>query len=440
MKQINVLTTTLMFFGLLFSTVNIRAINYIISFSGSIASNSLDSVIVQNLTRSTFVVLPAGYALNLKDVTSIEYTETVHKVISIIPNPVLEKSVITFFAKQAGNTQINITGLDGRIIKGLNCNLSEGNNSFQISLEKGAYILKVNGNGYSYSSKILSCSGIGIKPMLSFICNEDIENTKLYKSKNTGIIPMTYLSGDQLLYKGYSGNLSTIVTDKPTNDKTINFEFLECKDADGNYYPIVKIGTQIWMAENLKTTSYRNGDSIGTTYPSNKNIWGETYSKYQWAYNGDENNADKYGRLYTYSAIADSRKIAPTGWHIPLQSECIILQKYLIANGYNFDGTTTENKIAKSLASATDWETFTTTGSIGNNLTLNNSSGFKALPGGIRGKDGSYAVIGTYGYWWIGSTEYYGSAGCLVLRYNNVDLYWASYSTNNGFSVRCIKD
>lgn len=251
---------------------------------------------------------------------------------------------------------------------------------------------------------------------------------------------MTYFSGDELLYKGYSGNFSTIVTDIPTNDKTINFEFVECKDADGNYYPIVKIGTQIWMAENLKTTSYRNGDSIGTTYPSNKNIWGETSSKYQWAYNGDKNIADKFGRLYTYYTTVDSRKIAPTGWHIPLEYECIILQKYLIANGYNFDGTTTGNKIAKSLAADTDWETFTVEGSIGNNLKLNNSTGFKALPGGVHGKDGTSTGIGTYGYWWIGSTEYYGSAGCFILRYNNVDLYWYAYSTNNGFSVRCIKD
>ncbi len=120
------------------------------------------------------------------------------------------------------------------------------------------------------------------------------------------------------------------------------------------------------MAENLKTTKYRNGDEIGTT--TNTSILNYVTSKFQWTYNGDENNAAKYGRLYTLYTVADTRNIAPEGWHITSNAEWTTLENFLIANGYNYDSTP-YNRIAKALTSTTDWSTFTGLGTIGNDLT-----------------------------------------------------------------------
>ncbi len=281
--------------------------------------------------------------------------------------------------KKAGLTQINVTGLDGKILTGISCNLHEGKNSFQISLSNGAYFLRVSGNGFSYTSKVLSFSGYKSKPMLSFIGNEIKTHSNAQKSKNSNVILMTYYTGNQLLYKGYSGNNTTIVTDKPTESKTTDFKFMDCTDADGNHYEVIHIGTQTWMAQNLRTTKYRNNESIGTTTGA---INDYVTSKYQWVYNDNESNAVKFGRLYTWYAATDSRNIAPAGWHISTDAEWRTLQYYLVDNGYNYDGSTTSgNKIAKALAATTDWITDTGPGSIGNDLTKNNSSGFSALPG-----------------------------------------------------------
>src|SRR5262245_32163336 len=100
-------------------------------------------------------------------------------------------------------------------------------------------------------------------------------------------------------------------------------------DIDGNVYHTVNIGTQVWMLENLKTTKYRNGDLIETTTPATLDITSESTPKYQWAYNGEENNAATYGRLYTWYAATESRNVCPSGWHVPSDVEWTTLSNFL---------------------------------------------------------------------------------------------------------------
>lgn len=214
-------------------------------------------------------------------------------------------------------------------------------------------------------------------------------------------------------------------------------------DIDGNVYHTVTIGTQTWMVENLKTTRYRNGDAIGTTTPADRDITIETEQKYQWAaYYGDENKVAKYGRLYTWYAATDTRNIAPAGWHVPTDADWRTLENYLIANGYNYDGTTTGNKIAKSLAAITDWYTSTIVGAIGNDLTKNNKSGFTALPCGYRSNTGAFIWTrwGFYGSWWSSSDSWdnYKMHGYGLL-YKDSNLSVALALPYQGFSVRCVK-
>jgi uncharacterized protein (TIGR02145 family) len=204
-----------------------------------------------------------------------------------------------------------------------------------------------------------------------------------------------------------------------TKEEAIN------KDIDGNIYTTVKIGTQTWMKENLKTTKYRNGDPIGTTTPATLNISAETAPKYQWAYAGNESNVATYGRLYTWYAATDSRNICPTGWHLPTDSEWTTLTTFL-GGGNDVGGKLKET-------GTTHW--------LSPNAGATNSSGFTALPGGHRNDDWTFSTLGDSGTWWS-STEYNSD-----YPWNRgMNCYFSDLYRDNrgskacGFSVRCVRD
>jgi uncharacterized protein (TIGR02145 family) len=145
-------------------------------------------------------------------------------------------------------------------------------------------------------------------------------------------------------------------------------------DIDGNVYKTIKVGTQTWIKENLKTTKY----SDGTAIPNVKDnaVWTQLYTgAYCWYNNDAATNKVVYGALYNWYAVSATsnggKNVCPTGWHVPSDAEWTALENYLIANDYNYDGTTngdrsTNNKIAKSLAATIKWNSFNRIGIIGN--------------------------------------------------------------------------
>ena len=152
-------------------------------------------------------------------------------------------------------------------------------------------------------------------------------------------------------------------------------------DVEGNAFHFVKIGKQIWMKENLKTTKFSNGDLIGTTNPPTFDISEESNPKYQWAYDGNEDNVAAYGRLYTWYAITDSRNICPAGWHLPTNAEWDTLSFYL--EGENVAGGKLKeigNKHWKS-----------------QNFGATDEVGFTALPGGGHDSNGKFSHLGDRG-------------------------------------------
>jgi len=213
-------------------------------------------------------------------------------------------------------------------------------------------------------------------------------------------------------------------------------------DMEGNVYRTVTIGTQVWMAENLKTTKYSNGDSIETTTPTSLDISQQDSPKYQWPYDGNESNVATYGKLYSWYSITDSRNICPSGWHVATNADWGTLIDYLIANGYNFDGKKAENNIGKAMAAKTNWVSSTTEGTVGNTdyPTKRNKSGFSGLPGGYRGPFGTFTAIGYSAFWW--SSDEYDSdeAGVYGLGNDGRGLGVGTFGKHWGASVRCVKD
>ncbi len=208
-------------------------------------------------------------------------------------------------------------------------------------------------------------------------------------------------------------------------------------DQDGNVYKTINIGTQTWMAENLKTTKYRDGSAISNI--TGNAAWAtQTEGAYCW-YNNNIANKATYGALYNYYTIVDSRNLCPAGWHVPSDAEWTTLTDYLINNGYsNWLGG---SAIAKSLAATSGWTIDGTAGNIGNDQASNNSSGFTALPGGYRSNDyGNYQFIEGFGYWWSATGSSASSALYRGLQFSYSEILLGDGSKKFGFSVVCLKN
>ena len=414
----------LLSFGLFFTSPEVNALNYTISFTGSGASTTVDNVIVQNLTKGTSAAVPVGSVLTLSDQTNaVEKLVSDQDAIQIIPTAENGNYILSFFSKNIGFTQISIYSIDGRKVAGINTDLQVGLCSFKVTLPKGLYAAYVSGAGYVYSKKIISQTGTTNKSDIYYLSSDNSQASSPQKVKSGGSVLMSYTTGDRLLYKGVSGNFSTIVTDIPTTSKTTNFEFVECKDASGNYYSVVKIGTQTWMAENLKATKFRTGDDIMNL--TNNSDWGY-YTISSWCnYNNDAATPASYGKLYNWYAVFDSRNIAPLGWHIATDAEWTALTT-------NLGGESLSGGKLKETGSA-HWSN--------PNTGATNSSGFTALPAGDRvGSTGVFETIGNGTFWWTATEQtsvyaYFRSSG-----YSSEGIGRSGSPKQSGLSVRCVKD
>jgi uncharacterized protein (TIGR02145 family) len=209
-------------------------------------------------------------------------------------------------------------------------------------------------------------------------------------------------------------------------------------DIDGNVYTTVKIGNQVWLAENLRTTKFNDGSSIPLLLKGDSSGFISDTPGYCWYNNNEAEYKSTYGALYNLFAIKPG-KLAPAGWHVSTDTNWDTLQNYLIAHGFNWDGTTLSNKIGKSLAAESIWNISLNQGAIGNDLTKNNSSRFSALPGGYRDNYGNFDLFGSSGFWW-GSEGATGYADYHTLSYDLDYLYINEIRGDYCFSVRLLRD
>jgi uncharacterized protein (TIGR02145 family) len=419
-----------------------NAQNYLISFTGSGASSTVSAVIVDNLSKGTSLTLNENDVLQLTIATSVDQTpDNKSNQLKIYPNPMIENSTLEFKPPVSGVATISVIDMTGKTLVIIDDNFESSEQSYRLSgLKSGFYLINVKGSTYHLSGKLLSKGDSKGSPAVERARHSTHPSSPETKITPRGIqatVDMAYAPGDRLKFTGISGAYSTIKIDIPSSDKTIDFEFIACTDGDNNNYPIVKIGDQVWMAENLKTTKYLNGDLIGTTTPATLNIFYETTSKYQWAYSGTETNAAVYGRLYTWFTATESRKVCPSGWNLPTLAESTILYDYLAQNGYGFEGVSWET--AKSIASTSGWNISLIAGSPGNDLRNNNSCGFTALPGGYRSDYGWFAGIGNMTYWWCSSAsgDY---ADATVLNNDQQGISGTRLGKKTGCSIRCLKN
>ena len=214
---------------------------------------------------------------------------------------------------------------------------------------------------------------------------------------------------------------------------------LGVKDNDGNQYKAVRIGNQVWMAENLRTTKYSDGTAIPLKVIDN-NAWINLSTPgYCWWNNDSATSSVLYGAIYNWYAV-NTGKLCPTGWHVPTDADWTLMENYLIANGYNYDGTNSGNKIAKSLAAPTNWPLSSNTGVPGNTdySVYRNKTEFTALP--VPGRGLTFDCCEEYGKWWSASKFDNSSAWLRVIYYDKAYVERTYYLMVTGLSARCVKD
>ena len=281
------------------------------------------------------------------------------------------------------------------------------------------------------------------------VCWSTVPNptTSDNKTENGGFHSLTHFaydltglsSGTTYYIRGYVKNCAGTAYGNEVSFTTLACIDQPCLDIDGNVYKTVQIGTQTWMAENLKTTRYNDGSQI--PYITDLIDWAQliefekfvecpqlTKGTYYW-FDNDSSNKDIYGAIYNWYAV-DRGNLCPTGWHVPTDAEWTKLEYFL--GGTQIAG----GKLKES--GTTHW--------LSPNTGATNESGFTALPGAINdgyfGSDdwwlGDYDT-GMYGLWW--SASYYDIFG--IYRYI-INLYTPLYQSgglkNCGASVRCLKD
>ncbi|MFN5620843.1 MAG: FISUMP domain-containing protein [Flavobacteriales bacterium] len=304
-------------------------------------------------------------------------------------------------------------------------------------------IAYTGGNGGAYSAQSIASTGItGLAATLTAGSLASGSGSVTYTISGTpsgaGTANFTLSLGEQSCTLAFSvspagsGGGNTLHTCGVSNVHNPNLTYGTMTDQEGNVYNTIVIGTQEWMAENLNTSTYRNGDAIpNLSYPS----WYTTISG-AWAYyNNDSSYACPFGKLYNWYACVDARHLCPVGWHVPTDAEWTVLTNYL-------GGEAVAGGKMKTIG------TIEASNGLWNepNLGANNSMGFSGLPGGFRFNDAESYDFGNWGYWWSSSANYNGGnvpygAWTRFLSTNNSVLYKSgTYPLAAGMSVRCLRD
>lgn len=392
---------------LLFTYAAIKAQDYKISFAGKGASTTVGTAKVENLTQGKSMSLLGSEVLHLVSTsTGINPILDSEDAIQIYPNPANGNSKIDFVATNTGKASVELFDITGKRIAIIQITLTIGTHSYQIdNLRSGIYTVRIYSQTYSYTGKLVSNGISGSEVKISYVgIGVFPDKPKKLKNASTEKL-MQFNNGDRLKITGTTGIYSTIKTITPTKSITLTFPFVDCTDKDGNHYPVVQIGTQIWMAENLKVTS-------GIYVTDSKN-WQTNYEdpSYCWYANYIANRTI-YGALYNRNAVKFLLG-TEANWHIPSIDEWNILFNY-VGNDANMLKET----------GSTHWKS-----SKGTNVV-----GFTAVPGGGRSIhfSGSFEEIGTASYWWTSSSAYFGI----------FDSYNPGWSANDdrGLSARWVMD
>jgi uncharacterized protein (TIGR02145 family) len=221
-------------------------------------------------------------------------------------------------------------------------------------------------------------------------------------------------AGGQYTYLSSSSQMDGL------NVRCIQLNVSSLNESLQNVQSTIQIGTQVWSTINLNESRFRNGDLIPEAKTAEEWIAAGNAKRPAWCYyDNDPKNGNKYGKLYNWYAVKDTRGLAPIGWHIPSDLEWPLLE-------FNLG-----DDAGKKMKSSSGWL---------ENGNGTNSSGFTGLPGGYRYENGGFSSLGYSGSWWSASEGYDSNTWSRRLNYGSFYLGRYNGYKHYGFSVRCVKD
>lgn len=407
---------SLIFFA---AVAGLQAQTYNIRFTATGAVSVIDSVLATNLSTGRSITLPGNETLILTSGTGIDDLPLGLEQGIVFPNPF---SGNTRFVLELGDNrpvEISLISLSGQVLDKFTQSIGPGPQEFDLSVPgSGIYFLRVNAGGNTSGYKIFSVAGRGTKSGLEYRGNAASGGSGTLIGLKSGetTYSLRYTRGNLMRYQCMSGNMTTILTDTPTADRTWSVEFTGCIDAELNSYPAVIIGTQTWMAKNLTSLPSVNNSTQESGTAARYYVYGYEGGNVTQA-KGTSNFAD-YGVLYNWEA---AKTACPQGWHLPSETEWNTLADYVGDDGGG----------ALKEAGTRHW--------LSPNYTATNTTGFTGLPGGTRNSDAGFELLTYQGFFWSSTLE---DTYPLHMRllFNGSIVFIGPLDRTTACSVRCLRN
>ena len=419
----------------------------------------LDSILIENLTQggdttlyAPDTVLVLDYITGMND--NIACDDNSFFLFQNYPNPMKGKTTICLRLPLNENVVVTVSDMMGREVVNQEFQLEQGAHTFSFYPgRESLYFFTALINQQSRTIKMFNSPGtastLGICKLEYYGRQTGMNSYKTGNALNNFVFNL----GDQLQYTSSSVLGTQTLIDTPVGNQIYTFLYISggvscpgmptVTDIDGNDYNTVLIGSQCWMKENLKTTTYSNNSPIPNITDDSE--WPVLFTgAYVW-YNNDISWKNKYGALYNWYTIVNPGGLCPTGWHVPTDDEWTTLTDYIggISSPYG-------NKIKScrqvnsplgggcNTSEHPRWNDDISYGNYGTD-----DYGFSSLPGGKRESyiPAPFYYIGTQSYYWSSDESGLGSAMGRYQLYGyggiNVILYG---SKRSGYSVRCLRD
>ncbi len=425
------------FFLICISTLTI-AQTFNLSFTASRDSEIINAILVKNLNSGDSIKFDASEILHLIPRAEAKFLKTDGQNILIYPNPSEDLCYIEFLVDTPQKVLISLNDLNGKNILKWSGNLSKAVHVFQITnIYSGVYNITISSDSFYFSNKLVALGYQNSGAKIEKIQVYETEFTNNFQAKDSkSDILLGYSYGDLLLIEALSNEghktLKPLIlnqSDQNQTDRQIDIEFYSCLDYENNMYKTVEIGNYIWMAEDIKSTKYRDG-SIIPKLEDNKS-WINTKEGAICYYDNDKQNS----LLYNWYACNNEHNICPSKWHFPTDDEWAILEKSIGLNdSLTFQQGWRGDNLSWKLKEPgiNNW--------LSNEGKLVNLSGFSAIPNGIRNFAGNFFYKGTNSAWWTKTESDDIDAWCRALQYDTNSIYREKGRKTMGFSLRCIKN
>ncbi len=413
----------------------------------------LNSLLIENLTQGRDTTLYAPDSVLVLDYITgmnenLAYEDNCFSLSQNFPNPMKGQTTLNLWLPERNDILITISDVIGREVVNQEFQLVQGSHSFTFHPGgESLYFLTARTDRQSRTIKMFNSSTVA---NVSGYCKLEYNGQQKtgvgdFKSGNA-LNNFVFDLGDMLKFTSFTDQGERVITSSPTDDQTYYFHYTgnPCPDAptvtdiDGNVYNTVQIGSQCWMKENLKTTTYNNGTPIPNV--TDPDEWqDQTTGAYVW-YDNDISWKDSYGALYNWYTTVDANGLCPTGWHVPTHDEWTDLTDYI---GGTSSPHGNELKSCRQVNSPLGGGCNTSEHPRWEEDNYNwgtDNYGFSGFPGGYRSSFGDFGFIGDDGLWWSSTERLSNYAWYRYLGYYDGYVIVGPNDKQYGFSVRCLRD